>query len=402
MEHDLKGAERISLSVMPLALPAYALLPIVDRWLVRWLGEKPGAALKLMRGLPGNVTIEMDLMLWDSAQKIRANAAALEAIRTQPVETLVADYQQKELPATAQNAIETFLDQYGMRGPGELDLGRARWREDPTPIMHTLLGYVQLEDPALAPDLIFRRGQQEAERLYADYASRSRRLPLGWLQAKVFGAMIRRMRTLGGLREIPLFYLVRMNDIYRAALLDCASDLVAQGAVETAEDIFFVPLDKLKQFAQGKTIDLKSIVAINRADYEHEYARKQMPRVLLSTGEAFYEGVSSTVDSDNTLAGEAVSPGIAEGRVCVILDPHGARLEVGDILVCPSTNPGWTPLFLTAGALVMEIGGLMTHGSIVAREYGIPAVVGVHNATSQLKTGQRVRVDGSRGLVTIV
>jgi pyruvate,water dikinase len=147
---------------------------------------------------------------------------------------------------------------------------------------------------------------------------------------------------------------------------------------------------------------LKHIVAANRADYERERARKQMPRILLSTGEAFYEGMSDATASENDLAGEGVSPGLVEGQVRVIFDPHQAHLEPGEILVCPSTDPGWTPLFLTAGGLVMEIGGLMTHGSIVAREYGLPAVVGVHQATTRLRTGQRVRVDGHRGRVTIL
>ncbi|MCQ3980624.1 MAG: hypothetical protein DPW09_45025, partial [Anaerolineae bacterium] len=124
--------------------------------------------------------------------------------------------------------------------------------------------------------------------------------------------------------------------------------------------------------------------------------------ILLSTGEAFYEGVSDATASENNLVGEAVSPGLVEGRVRVIFDPHGAHLMPGEILVCPSTDPGWTPLFLTAGGLVMEIGGLMTHGSIVAREYGLPAVVGVHQATTRLKTGQRVQVDGHRGRVRVL
>jgi phosphohistidine swiveling domain-containing protein len=259
-----------------------------------------------------------------------------------------------------------------------------------------------MDDPAFAPDTLFQRGAAESERLAADYIARVRKMRLGWLRVKAMAWMIHRMRILGGLREIPLSYLVKITGIYRAALLECARDLTANGDLECAEDIFFVPLDKLKQFAQGGTIDLKSIVVANRADYEREYARKQMPRILLSTGEAFYEGLSGVGDSEADLVGEAVSPGIAEGTVRVIFDPHGARLEPGEILVCPSTNPGWTPLFLTAGALVMEIGGLMTHGSIVAREYGIPAVVGVHNATSRLQTGQRVRVDGSRGHISMV
>jgi pyruvate,water dikinase len=172
--------------------------------------------------------------------------------------------------------------------------------------------------------------------------------------------------------------------------------------LERAGDVFFVPLETLKCFAQGETAELKSIVAANRDDYERECARKQMPRILLSTGEAFYEGVRDAAAGENALVGDGVSPGIVEGQVRVVLDPRGTRLEPGEILVCPATDPGWTPLFLTAGGLVMEIGGMMTHGSIVAREYGIPAVVGVHQATTRLQTGQRVRVDGNNGRVELL
>jgi rifampicin phosphotransferase len=114
------------------------------------------------------------------------------------------------------------------------------------------------------------------------------------------------------------------------------------------------------------------------------------------------ESSATGASDENTLVGEAVSPGVIEGRAHVVLEPQSARLEPGDILVCPSTDPGWTPLFLTAGGLVMEIGGMITHGSVVAREYGIPAVVGVHEATTRIKTGQWIRVDGNRGHVTIL
>ena len=130
--------------------------------------------------------------------------------------------------------------------------------------------------------------------------------------------------------------------------------------------------------------------------------RVQIPRVLLSDGTAFYEGVAAPTDDSGAIVGDPVSPGVVEGTVRVVLNPHGTRLEPGEILVCPGTDPAWTPLFLAAGGLVMEVGGMMTHGSVVAREYGIPAVVGVHQATVQLKTGQRVRVDGSSGKIEIL
>lgn len=403
MECDLPHAERISFNIMPVVMPVVSGgLPLLARWLSDWLGEPPEAAWKLMHGLPGNVTVEMNLKLWAAAQRIRADAQVLEVMLTQPVETLADIYRQGQLPASAQHALDEFLQAYGMRGTAEIDLGRPRWRDDPTPIMQTLLGYFQLEDPAQAPDVLFRQRAEQAERLASEFVARARHMRFGWLRAWLLGGLIQRLRALGGLREVPLFYIARLYAIYRAALLGHAQKLVAQGDLERAADIFYVPLETLKRFAEGETADLTSIVTANRADYERECARKQMPRILLSTGEAFYEGVRDTADSENALVGNAVSSGIVEGQVRVIFDPRNSRLEPGEILVCPATDPGWTPLFLTAGGLVMEIGGMMTHGSIVAREYGIPAVVGVHQATTRLQTGQRVRVDGNNGRVGLL
>ncbi len=177
---------------------------------------------------------------------------------------------------------------------------------------------------------------------------------------------------------------------------------MAYGQRENAQDIFFVPLQILWQLAEGEQVALKQIVVTNRLGYEREAKRRQMPNVLLSTGEAYYEGLLETGLSEGELKGEAVSPGTSEGRVRVILDPRSAHLDPGEILVCPSTDPGWTPLFLTAAGPVMEIGGLITHGSGVAREFDIPAVVGVQQATTRLKTGDCVRVDGSSGRIVVL
>ncbi|MBM4457143.1 MAG: phosphoenolpyruvate synthase, partial [Chloroflexi bacterium] len=148
---------------------------------------------------------------------------------------------------------------------------------------------------------------------------------------------------------------------------------------------------------------LQQLIAERRALYAAEKMRRQTPRILLSDGRAFYEGVRAAAGAgENVIAGSPVSPGVVEGLVRVVLDPHAAGLRPGEILVCPGTDPAWTPLFLAAGGLVMEVGGLMTHGSVVAREYGIPAVVGVTRATQRLQTGQRVRVDGSAGRIEIL
>jgi pyruvate,water dikinase len=377
-----------------------ASLFLIQRWLGEWLGRKPEAALQLLRGLAGNVTTEMDLYLWSRVQTIRADAGARSALLTWPAEDLVAAYRRGALPATAQRAIEQFFDRYGMRGMGEIDFGRPRWRDDPTPIVQTIQNYLQLEDSDLAPDAMFSRGAAEAERRASELIAQVRGTRLGAIRARLLGGAIRRMRLLVGVRESPKFYIIQLFGIYHAALLDSGRELAARGALAQAEDIFFVPLAQLRRFANGEALDLKAIVAAQRAEYEQDCARQRMPRLLLSTGEVFYEGLREAGAAD--LVGDPVSPGVVEGRARVVLDPRGVRLDPGEILVCPATDPGWTPLFLTAGGLVMEIGGMITHGSVVAREYGIPAVVGVHEATTRIQTGQHLRVDGTQGRVTLL
>ena len=139
-------------------------------------------------------------------------------------------------------------------------------------------------------------------------------------------------------------------------------------------------------------------MAARRDVYDRERARRRIPRLLLSDGT---DAEAALVSVGEGLRGSPASPGVVSGIARVIRSPAGARLEPGEILVAPSTDPGWTPLFLTAGALVMEMGGMMSHGAVVAREYGIPAVVGVAGATDQITTGQRVTVDGSAGTVVL-
>ena len=415
MEVDLPRTESISFRIMPSVLPVFSLIPLVDRWLANWLGEPPGTARRLLQGLANNLTVEMNLRLWNAAQVIREDPQACALFRSQSAEILRQAFQENHLPESAQKAIQDFLQAYGMRGVAEIDLGRPKWQEDPTPILKTLLGYLQIKDANLAPDILYHRGAEEAERLTQDILARVRKTRFGWLRAKLLEAVIHRIRTLGGLREVPLFYLVRSNGIFRAALLQRGQDLAASGELENAEDIFFVPMDVLKQFAEAQSgvlfmsgsgaagpivkPDLKIISQENRERYSREQLRKRMPHVLISNGEALFDPPEAETENTGDLVGEAVSPGVVEGRVHVILDPGKEHLEPGEILVCPSTDPGWTPLFLTAGGLVMEIGGLITHGAIVAREYGLPAVVGIHEATTRLKTGQRVRVDGNSGRV---
>jgi pyruvate,water dikinase len=205
-----------------------------------------------------------------------------------------------------------------------------------------------------------------------------------------------------GARESPKFFIIRAMGVVRKALLEVGDEFVQAGTITQAEDLVFLKISELESLARNESRDWKTLVAERRALFQRELQRRQVPRILVSDGRAFYEGLGSETNTGNVITGSPVSPGIAEGIVHVIFDPRSAQLAPGEILVCPGTDPAWTPLFMAAAGLITEVGGMMTHGSVVAREYGIPAVVGVHQATSRLKDGQRIRIDGTAGQIIIL
>jgi pyruvate,water dikinase len=360
---------------LPTLLPEVlsSFLPLViSAWLAlarlrAWLGDD--AALRaVLRALPHNPTTEMGLALWGVAQRLKAEGVA---------------------PSAEHPAVRAFLARYGHRAAREIDVGVPRWRDDPTPVLTILQTYLAHGDEE-SPERHFRDSAARADEAAAALVARMRR-EKGWLRARWARFLLRRVRALSGLRECPKFYAVRMLAAARRVLAGAGAELVAAGRLDRAEDVFFLDLGDLQS-----SRDLRTLVAANRADYERERSRRAVPRVMTSTGEAFYTAPTAT---PGALLGTAASAGVYEGPVRVIFDPRGAKLEPGEVLVAPGTDPAWTPLFLSAGALVMEIGGMMSHGSVVAREYGIPAVVGVVGATQRLRTGQRVRVDGENGQV---
>ncbi len=384
----------------------------------------PHLALEVTRGLPNNVTTQMDLALWETAREIKADPASAAVFRDLSAPQLAAHYMSASLPAAAQRVLGSFLTRYGMRGVGEIDFGQKRWREDPTPVMHTLQSYLQIDSNS-APDVLFARGEQAAQQAIETLAALAARQPGGWIKAKLVRAFARRIRLLMGARESPKFFAIRTIGIARAALLAVGQEFVAAGTIDQPDDLVFLRLDELDTLAnenivtepQGAQRDLKnlrapgvqvakndwkSLVAGRRATYERELRRRQVPRVLASDGRTFYEGIGAATDTGDVISGSPVSAGMVEGIVHVVLDPRGTQLAPGEILVCPGTDPAWTPLFMAAGGLVTEVGGMMTHGSVVAREYGIPAVVGVHQATLKLKNGQKIRVDGTSGKISVL
>jgi pyruvate,water dikinase len=267
-----------------------------------------------------------------------------------------------------------------------------RWSEDPTHLLGAIGNYLQLGDGALAPDEQFERGAREAEALVTTLLGRVR-----GPRRRALRFFLGRVRALMGSRELPKYTLIRLLFTpMRDLLKPVGEELAAAGRLESPDDIYFVTVDEAGQALAGA--DLRATVAVRRATHDRELARRHVPRVLLSDGT---DAEVALVDvPDGALRGSPASPGVVTATARIILSPQGARLKPGEILVAPSTDPGWTPLFLTAGGLVMEMGGMMSHGAVVAREYGIPAVVGVAGATERIATGEEITVDGSAGVVS--
>ena len=358
--------------------------------------------LQVTRGMPHNPTTEMDLALWQMARAIRRDPASRQIFQDHAATALAERFRAGQLPDVVMREVGAFLDRYGGRGLAEIDLGRTRWADNPAYIFETLGSFLKLEDETKAPDAVFARGAESAEQAIEDLAAAVRKSHGGWIKSRLVRFFAGRARQLMGMRENPKFFAVRVFWLVQRALLETGEAFVQAGALTSPDDLVFLSLSELKSFAARDDLDWGSLVAARRKIYQRESLRRQIPRLLLSDGRAFYEGMGGSGDSEEELAGSPVSPGSVEGRVRVVLDPTRAGLLPGEILVCPGTDPSWTPLFLTAAGLVMEVGGMMTHGAVVAREYGIPAIVGVHQATSRLHTGQLIRINGSSGQISLL
>lgn len=398
MRSQLAGAfPRLLPRFVPTFAPSMASLTLLGRLTN---GDR-SAVLEVTRGMPANVTTEMDLALWAVAEDIRGERESRQLFHAEAAEALAAGYRAGDLPVIAQHSIADFMELYGMRGVGEIDIGRPRWRDEPAPLMQTLKSYLQV-GPEGAPDVRYQQGAQAAQSAVERLAAKAREGSFGPLRETLVRAAARRVRILMGARESPKFFVIRLMGKVREGLLAVGERFVAAGTIDRADDLFFLHAAELESLAAGDSCNWRALISARRAEYRREGRRRQVPRVLVSDGRAFFEGLGADVDAGDLISGSPVSPGQVEGIVRVVFDPSEARLAPGEILVCPGTDPAWTPLFMTAGGLITEVGGMMTHGSVVAREYGIPAVVGVHQATDRLTDGQKILLDGTRGRIVLV
>ena len=363
-----------------------------------WLGEK-NAADTLTLSAPNNVTSEMGLALLDVADVIRPYPEVVAFLQHVEDEGFLDELPKLAGGQEARDAILAYLDTYGMRCVGEIDITRPRWSERPSTLVPLILGNIKNFEPG-AGKRRFEQGRQEAWKKEQELLERLRALPDGERKADETKRMIDRVRTFIGYREYPKYGMVSRYFVYKQALLEEAERLVQAHVLRETEDIFYLTFTELHDIARTNQVD--DHLLRQRKDAFRSYQALTPPRVLTSDGEVIVGAYRRDDVPAGALVGLPVSAGTVEGRARVILDMSEADLDTGDILVTAYTDPSWSPLFVTIKGLVTQVGGLMTHGAVIAREYGLPAVVGVEHATRLIQDGQRIRVNGTDGYVEIL
>ncbi|WP_342481345.1 phosphoenolpyruvate synthase [Paenibacillus sp. FSL L8-0340] len=363
-----------------------------------WLGEK-NVADTLSLSVPNNVTSEMGMELLDVADVIRPYPKIIEYLQQVKDDNFLDKLVQFEGGQQVRDVIAAFLDKYGMRCAGEIDITRTRWSEKPNILVPMILSNIKNLEPG-ASKRKFEQGRQEALKKEQDLLARLKQLPGGEQKAEETKQIIGQIRNFIGYREYPKYDIVSRYFIYKQALLKEAERLVQANLLHEKEDIYYLSFEELQETIRTNKLDYQ-IIDKRKEEYRL-YEKLTPPRVITSDGEIITGQYKRENIPAEAVVGLAVSSGVVEGRARVILSIEEADLEDGDILVTAFTDPSWTPLFLSIKGLVTEVGGLMTHGAVIAREYGLPAVVGVENATKLIKDGQQIRVHGTEGYIELL
>ncbi|MEY8000088.1 phosphoenolpyruvate synthase [Clostridium sp. Mt-5] len=370
----------------------------INKNIEKWLSEKNAADI-LVQSVSNNVTSEMGLELLDVADVVRQYPAVIEYFQQPNEETFFEDLSKLEGGSAVINSIKAFLKKYGMRCSAEIDITRTRWNERPTILIPAILNNIKAFGPN-AHSMKFEQGLLEAKQKEQEIIRRLEKLPGGKRKAKKTKKAVSVLRNYAGYREFNKYILMWYDWIVKQAFMKESDTLVHKSIIQNREDIYYLTFDELRDVIKTDRIDY-DIITKRKEDYE-TFEKLTPPRVITSEGEIITGEYNTDKIPEGALAGVPVSSGVVEGRARVVLKMEDANIEEGDILVTTFTDPSWTPLFVSIKGLVTEVGGMMTHGAVVAREYGLPAVVSVEDATKLIKDGQRIRLNGKEGYVEIL
>jgi pyruvate,water dikinase len=397
LKHQLKNAVTGSRSMAVVYVGMYA-LNWINKHMAKWLGVK-GAGDMIARSVANDVTSEMGLALLDVADTVRNHQAAMAALPTLPDSSFFAELSAVEGGEAVSRSMQDFLSRYGMRCSGEIDVTRPRWSEAPSTLVPVILSTIRNLQPNARAARV-ERSRREAGKMKNDLVDRFERLPGGRRKVRKTLKMISRLQNFSGYREYPKYLMMRHYWILKQAMLTEASKLAERGVIQRPDDVYYLSFEEFREAIRTGQVD-PDLVA-QRSDEFEAWARLTPPRVITSDGEVLDGAYEDDRVPAGALAGIPASAGTADGRARIVRDLTDADLKQGDILVTTFTDPSWTPVFLSVKGVVTEVGGAMTHGAVVAREYGLPAVVGVDGATRIIRDGQHIQVNGTDGYVQIL
>lgn len=405
------GADRIQHIRQKMGKMPKVLLNVASYWIAgvlasgtlakklkKQVGEKESAYLlsQLNKSLPGNVTTELGLELGDLADTARKYPEVIDYLEKANTISFYEELLKVHGGLEFKEELESFLKKYGMRCTGEIDITKARWNEDPTQIIPSIISNIRTTSPNEHREK-FNQGKIEAEQAEKEILSK-----FSYFESKKISRLVKLYRNLMGMREHHKFVLVILMDIYKRAIMEEARTFTGKGMLQHEKDVFYLTLDEVIDLEESGFLDgLQEVIEERKKQYELN-KNLTVPRVITSEGEIITGKGLGIKTQEGAFTGTPVSAGVVEGVARVVLKLEDAKLNPGEILVTSYTDPGWTPLFTSAVGLIIEVGGMMSHGSVIAREYGIPAVVGISEATKIIKTGQKIRVDGNAGYVIIL
>ncbi|MCX6843180.1 MAG: PEP-utilizing enzyme [candidate division WOR-3 bacterium] len=365
----------------------------------KWLKDETGAnASRLLAGTGELQSAEAGIALWRLARDAAASPDVRDILLSPAA--WAEDRPQLEGSTAGREFLarwDGFMHIHGHHARGEMDMYNPRWREQPDYVLDVVRNFIRAEGKT-DPEADQRRHADEREHLRTELLARLRNPVKRW----VFGYVVRQAQLSAAIRENVKDAGIRVIADTRAVLLELGQKLAARSVLAEADDIFFLRFPEVEPVVSGNAgFDVRSTVAERRAEYDRNLALVP-PAIIVGRYDPSSHPPDTIDATAEELSGLAVSPGIVTGPARVILLAGTEQVLPGEILVAPFTDPGWTPYFIPAAGIVMDQGGLLSHGSIVAREYGIPAVVNVGPATKLIKTGQMIQVDGDAGKVRIL
>lgn len=350
--------------------------------------EMRALAARVSLGTPGNIVVEMGIAMYRLATR-------LEVSDFHDLDKLADRIERGQVPAAFLEAWNDFLANFGWRGPMEMDLASPRYADDPHLALRQL-SFMAVDDPGFDPEAAHQRQDADRQRAYQELKSQ-----FGPLRRLLLRRIYQLNERFAGSRDTPKHLIVLFNYAVRKRVLKEGSRLADQGRLDAADDVFGLAFDDLKAADQDTGLDLRKLVEERTAFQKHLRAKvRSFPAVIDSRGRILRPPAPQAVPG--LLTGMPVSSGTVTGPVKVLHSPYEKTVEKGDVLVAYTTDPGWTPLFVNAAAIVLEVGGVLQHGAVVAREYGKPCVVGIDRVTEKLEDGQRIEVDGTTGLVRVL